>query len=371
MQIISNTTKMEAGIAVCTDKEARDHCVVIVKGTFETDLRGEMKLSEEQRPIVYADKHYGEPDKTCICYESEFALEKPFTDVLVVGEARAPKGKPVTELLVRLEVQGKSKDIFVIGDRHWLGSLLGVTPSDPAPFTRMPLVFDRAFGGQDDSRGEGKTAAELRNLTGVGFNPFRPKKEIVGTLLPNLERLRQRISSCRDKLEPIGYGSVGRGWKPRIDYAGTYDRKWLDETAPFLPSNFDSRYYQSAPSDQQFPIFRGGETIRCFNMADSIVAYVIPTQKIPIRFQFINQTIEKMGILDTVTLEPHLNLAMLCWRASVPLGKKLTTLQSIEIGEKPIRIHDGGRKGTFRGKPWFNGMDATIRWLRQVRGKSL
>jgi hypothetical protein len=287
--------------------------------------------------------------------------------VLVVGKAVARQGAPASELPVRLEVQGRTKDILVFGDRRWESSLVGLTASTPKAFSEMPLTFDRAFGGQDDSRGECKVAVEQRNLAGVGFHPHRPKKDITGKPLPNLEHPRHRIASCHDKPEPIGFGCVGRSWKPRIDFAGTYDQRWLDEVAPFLPADFDSRYFQSAPHDQQFPHFRGGERLRCFNMsANPVVEYVIPSLSVPVRFRFVDRTVERPSVLDTVILEPHENLAMLVWRASVPLGKKLNLLQFIEVGEQPPATGDSPH-GSRNGKPRFKGIGATIRWLRHRR----
>ena len=49
---------------------------------------------------------------------------------------------------------------------------------------------------------------------------------------------------------PMALGPVGRGWRPRLSYAGTYDQHWIDEVFPFLPADFDDRYYQAAPEDQ-------------------------------------------------------------------------------------------------------------------------
>lgn len=40
---------------------------------------------------------------------------------------------------------------------------------------------------------------------------------------------------------------MGRSWQPRLRYAGTYDQHWMDERLPFLPEDFDLRYFQSAP----------------------------------------------------------------------------------------------------------------------------
>ena len=45
----------------------------------------------------------------------------------------------------------------------------------------------------------------------------------------------------------MAFGPVGRSWQPRIRWAGTYDQKWMDEKFPFLPEDFDERYYQCRP----------------------------------------------------------------------------------------------------------------------------
>jgi hypothetical protein len=368
MQITANTTGMLADLAVATDKGARDHCVVVVKGTFLTNLRGELSLAEEQQALVTADEHYGAPETTSVRYECDFALEKPLTDVIVVGKAVAPKGKRVTKLPVRLEVQGRNKDLMVHGERRWLTVLGTVVASNAVPFTEVPITFDRAWSGQDDSRGPDRVAVEARNLVGVGFHPHRSAAKIAGLPVPNIEPLGRPISSPRERHDPVGFGCIGRAWQPRVALSGTYDQRWRDERAPLLPDDFDNRYFHCAPLDQQHPHFRGGEKIRCVHMAEQeVVSYVIPTLSIPVRFRFVDGDVERTTVLDTVTLEPHLGRAMLVWRASVPLRKKLNTLREIQVGEQPARELSQIR-GYLRGKPVFAGLAATLTWLRQRRG---
>ncbi|AGC44064.1 hypothetical protein MYSTI_02748 [Myxococcus stipitatus DSM 14675] len=371
MEITSNTTGLQAGLSVATDKGARDHCVVALKGTFQTNTRGEMTLATEQRPLVTADEHYGNPGSSSVRYECDFVLEKPLTDVIVVGSAVAPGSQRVTVLPVRLEVQGRTKDLMVYGERRWERSLRGVVASKPLPFIKMPLTFELAFGGQDDSRGAGHVVVEPRNLVGMGFHPHRSAALIVNTHVPNIERRGDTISSPRDRHEPAGLGCVGRAWQPRVAHGGTYDEHWRDECAPFLPADFDSRYHQCAPVDQQFPHFRGGERIRCVHMAEEgPVHYVIPTLNLPVRFRFLDGDLLRTPVLDTITLEPHLGLAMLVWRTSVPLRKKLTALREILIGERPARTASTPL-GHRNGKPVFAGLGAAVTWLReQRRGQS-
>ena len=52
----------------------------------------------------------------------------------------------------------------------------------------------------------------------------------------------------------MSFGPMGRGWPGRIEYGGTYDQNWIDNIFPFLPPDFDDRYFQMAPPDQQIDL---------------------------------------------------------------------------------------------------------------------
>lgn len=367
MEITANTTGMLAELSVATDENAHDYCVVVVKGTFNTSASGQLTLAEVQSPLVTADEHFGAPESSSVRYECDFALEKPMTDVLVVGMAVAPGGKPVEQLPVRLDVNGRVKDLIVHGERRWVATRNGIVASEAAAFVEMPISFDRAWGGQDDSLGPDRTVVEPRNLAGVGFHPHRAPNQIDGLPMPNVESVARPISSPRDSHAPVGLGCVGRSWQPRIALAGLYDQRWRKERAPFLPADFDPRFYQCAPEDQQFPHFRGGETLRCENMAaQAVVEFVIPSRNVVTRFRFHDGDAEERAVLDTVTLEPHLGRAMLVWRARVRLRKKLTALQEIRVTDGSARTREV--IGHRNGKPMFAGLGATIDWLRARRG---
>lgn len=258
---------MLAGLAVAIDGDGRDHCVVVVKGTFHADQRGSLGLDQEQVPLLRSDEHYGEPASTCVRYECDFALRKPGTDVIVVGNAMAPAGRRVRRLGVRLEVEGRTKELTVHGERTWSATLGGLAPGPAAEFSEIPLTFDRAWGGQDDSRGSDHVAIEPRNPLGTGFHRHRKAAEVVGMPVPNLEAPNAAVTSPYGSYEPAGFGCVGRSWQPRLALAGTYDQRWRDERAPHLPDDFDYAHFQCAPPDQQFAPFRGGETLRCTHMA--------------------------------------------------------------------------------------------------------
>lgn len=64
-----------------------------------------------------------------------------------LGYAYANKKGGRTERRVRLKVGAATREIAVFGDRTWLD---WKTISKPALFSRLPLTYDRAFGGRCD-----------------------------------------------------------------------------------------------------------------------------------------------------------------------------------------------------------------------------
>ena len=64
----------------------------------------------------------------------------------------------------------------------------------------------------------------------------------------------------------MGLGIRRATRQPRYPYAGTYDQHWIDEVFPFLPADFDDRYYQAAPEDQWIDEPQGGEEVVLVNL---------------------------------------------------------------------------------------------------------
>ena len=367
MQITSNTTGMQAGLTVSTDKDGRDHCVVVVKGTFTIGNEGKPILAEEQEPLVYADVHYGDPGTTSIKYECDFAPFKPKTDVLVNGSAYAPRGKPVKEMVVSLEIGRNKKEVRVVGDRRWQRGLFGLKPSSLTPFVKMPLLYSRAFGGSDHTHeNPKKQGTELRNPVGVGFHKNSDKKAIEGTPLPNLEDPRHPIRKWSAAPGPMGFGHLGRGWQPRTQFAGTYDDQWLNDRFPFLPDNFDYQYFQSAPADQQFPYFTGGEVIRCTGMtAQGSWMFIVPTVQVPIMYTFRDREVQGKSKLDTLMIEPDLGRIMVTWRTMVPVGRKIHSLREVIVGKPSAPVPP---QRTQSGKLHFESINDLVAWKKGDRG---
>ncbi|QRK11031.1 DUF2169 domain-containing protein [Archangium violaceum] len=362
---------MAAGVCVATDKSGQDRCVVVVKGTFALEGRGDARLAEVQEPLVSADVHRGDPGTTSLHFECDFAPFKPRADILVVGHAVSPSGKPVTESVVTLEFGALRKVIRVTGDRRWERGLLGLRASAPQPFIQMPLVYERAFGGTDLSHSDPRHhGAELRNPVGVGYRKNPDARAAEGTLLPNLEDPRQPISNWKDVSRPMGFGPIGRNWQPRISHAGTYDQRWMDEERPFLPRDFDTPYFLSAPEDQQVPYLQGGESLRCTGMTrDGALVARVPRLRFPVTFRFDGGDQSLEPLLDTLLVDADSRRMMLTWRASVPLGRKPARLREVLVGHQPVRLPPGRGEGKRHFKSLAEAV-AAHRALQRRAGRS-
>jgi hypothetical protein len=361
LQITVNSTPFPAEPFVSTDKLGQKRCTVVLKASFEVAEDGQCRPADQQRALVYADEHYGDPGTTSIAHECDFAPQKPLIDVLVHGSAIAPHRRAVSELEVALAGPGLDKRALVTGDRTWVRRLAGIGASSPRPFEAMPLVWDRAFGGSDLSSDKPtRHASELRNLVGVGFHVNDDVATIEGASLPNIETPRATMRSWSDRPEPIGFGPVGRGWSPRLRLAGTYDRRWFDEVRPFLPADFDDRYFQAAPIDQQFAELPPGAVFECKNMCERgrFVAR-LPVLWVPVLFRFADRNVLTTLVRDTVILEPDRRRLIMVGRASAPLGRKLTALREIHIG-RTLQHPD---------RPVYPDLGTAVRSQRKLRAQ--
>ena len=338
MELI-NATRMVAGYTMGLEPSGRELLVVVIKGTFALPRTPEdpLRLAEAQLPLVMADTFAGEPGLSAPLNEVDFAPRKNRVDVLLIGSAHSPGGRPATRVPVGLRVNGITKSFAVVGNRHWRTGPSGVNASPPEPFTIMPISYDRAFGGVDNRHEDAaKHAAFMRNPVGRGFHRDLRSEWVDGAPLPNTEELNRPVARTDDDYAPMAYGPIGRNWEPRYRYAGTYDQKWLDEHFPFLPPDFDERYYQAAPLDQQIPYPQGGEEVVLVNLTGTgRTAFVLPVFEAPIHF-FPKKGGREDGtlVLDTMTLEPNLQRFTLTWRTARPLKRNMFEVAQVMVGKR-------------------------------------
>ncbi|MFV1950904.1 MAG: DUF2169 domain-containing protein [Nitrospinota bacterium] len=263
---IVNETPFTVAIMLWEDLQGQPKLTVIVKATFAIKT-SKPTLADKQFPIFTADEHYRDDPLASVRFESDMVPFKPLADVVLAGRAHAPSGRPVTKLDVAIRVGRLQRAIRILGDRKWwYPSKLTLIPvvSSPEPFITMDLTYERAFGGID----EASAMYCKENPIGKGFIGKKSKDSAHGKPLPNLEDPHNLISFWDSRPKPVGFGFYGRGWMPRLHYAGTYDEKYQKERAPALPHDFSYAIFNGAhPALQVKGYLNGDEVIELKNLS--------------------------------------------------------------------------------------------------------
>ena len=208
-------------------------------------------------------------DPEIVLQDADIYPWKPLTDLIVRGHAYPPSERP--RFTASVSVGPTTKELSIVGDRRCATSTTGTLLfSEPAPFEKMPLGYDRAYGGVDrvtEARYGNPYAALLPymspNLQKSRHSPYRYPRNGVGKgylveespealdalSLPNIEDPSDRLSptrlaagSCRRWPHmPLPWGTdwLSLGCFPRIAYlGGTTDHEPLDGDFPEVRRGF-------------------------------------------------------------------------------------------------------------------------------------
>lgn len=318
---VENITPYGLGVLPNVDRHGTEIVVIAVAAHFAMPAPGERvrdhtPLDEQDPP--HFDDVYWEEAPAVLRYEGQSAYARPGTDVYVNGSAWAPGGSRVQSMTVDVRVGELGRSARVFGDRVWSRSVADVVASRPVPFERVPLRWDRAFGGGDPSDGK---AYEGRNPAGVGL--YRSPDEAAGAPLPNVEDPAAPITDLWSRPDPVGFGAIGRHWQPRASFAGTYDEDWKRERAPLWPEDFDERFFlAAAPGLSAVPHLRGGEGVYLSGLhPGGAIGFALPTVRIRCKSVFAGRVEQATMRLDAVILEPDEGRFTLVHRWTVPLGR--------------------------------------------------
>lgn len=206
------------------------HLTCVLKSSFQFVSGAAMKLVTPRDLIRKEVNHHGNPAWS-IEASNELVPYLPRVDVVMTGRACAPEGRWVQRANVRLAIfHGIAlldKTVHVYGDN---------SGKEFTPFERMPLEYERAFGGP----------GHKDNPYGTGILP--------GSTLPNL-------IDPRDPEAVAGFGPLAQRLEIRSALLGRMSPAALRQPIPEFPDDFDWTYFQSAPLDQRLPSIMGNEWI--------------------------------------------------------------------------------------------------------------
>lgn len=339
MWAINNLTPFAAERTWIRDINGAEVWLVVVKGTFLINSDGSTELADKQEDVCRVPKFLDEPGKSSLLYESDLVHTKPTTDVIVHGTAYAPHGRLVPQVDVTMKIANMTKTLRVFGDRVWYKGALSLKMSDPQPFEKIPVTYERAFGGADQKSSDPQNHGwESRNPVGIGF-AVAPE-HLVNQRAPNVEYPNTLISSWEQRPQPAGFGPIARAWSPRVKLAGTYDEKWKKERLPLLPEDFNEHFYLCAPPDQQAQNYlRGGESVVLLNLTpEGLLRFYLPRVVLNFQTYFGRETIDHRGTLHTVILEPDIPRVLMVWHTMLSCHHKALKLQSTTVKEKMLRL---------------------------------
>jgi hypothetical protein len=270
---------------------------VLVKRTYDL-LPGKMLVpTAGQLPLREVDEYWEpDPERSTVRYESELAAFKTCTDVVVVGKAYAPYGKPAATFEAAIEVGNCRKAIRVFGNRQCVYRTAAVPQfTDPVPVSEVELRYEKAYGGSDRLGSDGEVFAYPRNRLGTGFAIENRHEKVHGLPLPQLEDPDDLLTPDRvivgepcnwhQQPLPANLGWFGRTDYPRCSFVGSIPSFISVHTAlreeklglvpasqialarQFRLPSFDARFNSGASLGLSLPFLSGDERIGLKNVS--------------------------------------------------------------------------------------------------------
>jgi hypothetical protein len=305
----------------------------LVKRSYRFNLTGSCE-PDVTAPFLPIDVYWGDPEHSSPRFEAELTACKAATDVVVIGHAYA-SGDPVTVRCdVAIKIGRARKVIAVVGDRVAWRHGDDIVFSEPEPFSTMPMVFERAYGGP----------GYPRNPVGCGFVVAAMPEHPVA--LPNFEDPADLLTPERLLLRnpkhwnrqplPHGMSWFGKSWYPRMSYAGVIpgnvdaNETMREEALGLVPighialarqfrlPSWDVRFANGAAPGLAVQGLRGDEPVRLTNLTRSGRAEFRLPGNAPTIVADIGAGESRPDVgLRSVVIEPDTARVTLIWGASL------------------------------------------------------
>jgi hypothetical protein len=348
---VATVETKEEFIVVVGETETRTPIFsVLAKRTYQIHPGRAAQRKPNATPLARTDVYYdqGDPESSTVKFENDLAPYKLKTDVVLIGHAHAPGGTPTTQTAVGLAVGDHRKVIRVIGDRRCVYRTdRPPTFTDPEPFTRMPIRYERAYGGiylRDDPA---RMWPYPRNHHGVGFVLTNTREAVDGLALPNLEDPDDLLTPERIILGeperwnrqplPQGLGWFQRTWYPRCSFVGAVpgfvdpDEVMREEALGLVPAGqialarrfklpgFDVRFNNGASLGLALPYLTGGELVRLRNLTpDGSLDFALPSETPAMTLDIGLGERPLKPVLHTVCIRVDEMEVDLVWRGALP-----------------------------------------------------
>lgn len=350
MGLSINNTRHAAADTVLLDVAGREVLMVAVKATFRWTPDGAV-VDTPAVALEPLDRFRGEPRVSSLAAASEMTLPKPHVDVLLEGHIQL--AAPAEKVEVTLSIGTRlAKTVRVWGPRHWTaGFVRDIVPSGPRAFDTLELAWELAWGGTDPGD---PGVVEPRNPAGRGVR--KKAGDLLGQPAPQFEDPAKPVTQAGGKAAPAGFGPIAPHWQPRVAHAGTYDSAYRENRHPLLPRDFDPRYFNAAPPDQQLPTYEPGEEVRLVDFTPARrERFRLPKLDVPVSFVDRGRIHELPARVDTIVIRPELRTMSLVARAVYTPERAITDVTAAYVGA----LTAGQRRSLATGKTYVRWRDGT------------
>jgi hypothetical protein len=381
-----NLTPFSAMEYAMDDTRGKRYHVIAMKTGFRLvqDADGQwqtMLMEYPALPLSVEDKFSGEMNASPVVHESDLAPLKPACDMIVNGTAYTPDGTAIPEMTAGVMIRAPSgevvlnKKLRVTGPHFYQRHILTGQwyETEPEPFTSLPLDYRYAFGGEcriePDSECADRIPAEYRltdeqrrvhpepynpplahtvcpvNPLGLGYTQSwylrasdmqkveAPRIITVGTpftLQHFVDVFDEKTDWSAPECQPAGFGAIGRTWLPRLPLAGTYDQQWLENRHPGLPEDFNFRYWNCAPHDQQIPFpVPGTRFVLSGFHPEGDISFTLPASRAGILLRMNSGAcIPQMMWTDTLLVDTDALTVEQTWRYLLPVNSSVRAMEA-------------------------------------------
>ena len=297
--------------------------IVVVKGTYVVTPSGEVQLADEQLPVLLEDTET--PDGV---FDTEVVPIKAGCDVALLGHARSPDpNRPVASMLVKLAIDKFERDLHVSGDRTWVKSGGAYRPSRPAPFTSMPLTYERAYGGIAEIE-DGIAGPHFDNPFGRGY--LVHEDAVAGAPLPNIEEPDDLLTAW-DQRPPVA------GVAPLSRQSALRGLRGVHVDLEAQTTRIDPAMFTFAHPRMTLPAYPGGKTVRIAGVRPGVApwSFVLPKFEHSLRVELGDAAYQLPIVADTLYLLPDARMFVVLGRRTVLYQFRPERLRSLRVLATP------------------------------------
>lgn len=226
-------------------------------------------------------------------------------DLIVIGSARAPGGRPTGKIEVRVALGDFVGGVDVYGERVWARGLGGdLHATRPIPFVERPLSLELAYGGKQ--MWDGLEAGFPANPRGLGW--YLDADAAVDRPLPNIEAPGRPIERWSDQPDPVGVGFCPPGFGPALKRSVEFDRRGnLTKLSP--------TFFNNAFPDMIAPPPPEGARCTAFGVLErGQLAFRIPPVPLFTHVQIGATRVDRPLQIDQIGIEPDLGRVFITYR---------------------------------------------------------